>query len=320
MGVDLIGLLIDTCEIVSETEHFVNPAIQIMSPALTSLTGTLLFPSKVNNFVNLPFSKISPWRFIAFTESFTFAVPLSTFPVKHLPKKGSESKRVVSIVKGSFIFEYGSGTDSMIKSSNGDRFFLSSFISLTHQPSLPEAYKIGKSSCSSVASKDKNKSNTSSNTSFALLSFLSILLIITIGFRPWERALPKTNLVCGIGPSEASVSNITPSAIQRTRSTSPPKSAWPGVSIILIFVCFQIIDVGLAKIVIPLSFSRSPLSSSLSSIFSLVLNIPLCLKIESIKVVLPWSTWAIMAIFLICEYIYYSKKTLSGDSINSMKL
>ena len=156
----------------------------------------------------------------------------------------------------------------MIKSSNGDRFFLSSLMSLTHQPSLPEAYKIGKSSCSSVASKDKNKSNTSSNTSLARLSFLSILLIITIGFSLWERALPKTNLVCGIGPSEASVSNITPSAIQRTRSTSPPKSAWPGVSIILIFVCFQIIDVGFAKIVIPLSFSRSPLSRSLSSIFS----------------------------------------------------
>ena len=184
IGVDLIGLLIDRCEIVSETEHFVNPAIQIISPAFTSLTGTLLFPSKVSNFVNLPFSKISPLRLIALTESFTFAVPLSTFPVKHLPKKGSESNSVVNIVKGSLIFECGSGTDSIIKSSNGDKFFLSSFISLTHHPSLPEAYKIGKSSCSSVASKDKNKSNTSSNTSLALLSFLSILLIITIGFKP----------------------------------------------------------------------------------------------------------------------------------------
>ena len=31
-------------------------------------------------------------------------------------------------------------------------------------------------------------------------------------------------------PSEASTSSITPSTIVRPRSTSPPKSAWPGVS------------------------------------------------------------------------------------------
>ena len=34
----------------------------------------------------------------------------------------------------------------------------------------------------------------------------------------------------------------------KTRSTSAPKSEWPGVSIILIFVFFQIIEVGFAKI------------------------------------------------------------------------
>ena len=51
----------------------------------------------------------------------------------------------------------------------------------------------------------------------------------------------------------------------KTRSTSAPKSEWPGVSMILIFVFFQIIDVGFAKMVIPLSFSKSPESISLSS-------------------------------------------------------
>ena len=45
---------------------------------------------------------------------------------------------------------------------------------------------------------------------------------------------PNTNLVCGIGPSAASVSKITPSAIPKTLSTSPPKSACPGVSTIFI--------------------------------------------------------------------------------------
>ena len=49
-------------------------------------------------------------------------------------------------------------------------------------------------------------------------------------------ALRSTNRVCGIGPSAASTSRNTPSAIFSTRSTSPPKSAWPGVSIRLILV------------------------------------------------------------------------------------
>ena len=43
-------------------------------------------------------------------------------------------------------------------------------------------------------------------------------------------ALRKTKRVCGSGPSEASTNSITPSTIVSPRSTSPPKSAWPGVS------------------------------------------------------------------------------------------
>ena len=47
-------------------------------------------------------------------------------------------------------------------------------------------------------------------------------------------ALRRTNRVCGSGPSEASTSRTTPSTMLRPRSTSPPKSAWPGVSMMLI--------------------------------------------------------------------------------------
>ena len=36
------------------------------------------------------------------------------------------------------------------------------------------------------------------------------------------------------GPSKASTTSSTPSTIFITRSTSPPKSAWPGVSTMLI--------------------------------------------------------------------------------------
>ena len=64
----------------------------------------------------------------------------------------------------------------------------------------------------------------------------SILLTTTIGRRPSASALPVTNLVCGIGPSAASTSRITPSTMTRMRSTSPPKSAWPGVSTMLMRV------------------------------------------------------------------------------------
>ena len=49
-------------------------------------------------------------------------------------------------------------------------------------------------------------------------------------------ALRSTNRVCGSGPSEASTSSTMPSTIDSPRSTSPPKSAWPGVSMMLIVI------------------------------------------------------------------------------------
>ena len=87
----------------------------------------------------------------------------------------------------------------------------------------------------------------------------------TIGNKFCFNAFAKTNFVWGIGPSEASTNKITPSAMPKTLSTSPPKSACPGVSIIFSVIPFQSIEVGLAKIVMPLSFSRSPVSINLSS-------------------------------------------------------
>jgi hypothetical protein len=59
------------------------------------------------------------------------------------------------------------------------------------------------------------------------------LFTTTMGFRPCASALRVTKRVCGIGPSTASTSSSTPSTIDSTRSTSPPKSAWPGVSTML---------------------------------------------------------------------------------------
>ena len=64
---------------------------------------------------------------------------------------------------------------------------------------------------------------------------------------PTLSALETTNLVCGIGPSAASTSTSAPSTILRMRSTSPPKSAWPGVSTILMRVSCQTIEVHLRQ-------------------------------------------------------------------------
>ncbi len=56
---------------------------------------------------------------------------------------------------------------------------------------------------------------------------------LALGLKPIWKAFCVTNRVCGIGPSKASTSSSTESTIDSTRSTSPPKSAWPGVSTML---------------------------------------------------------------------------------------
>ena len=70
-----------------------------------------------------------------------------------------------------------------------------------------------------------------------------------------------------MGPSAASTSKTTPSTIDKIRSTSPPKSACPGVSTIFILLLFHSTEVALARIVIPRSRSRSLLSSARSVMF-----------------------------------------------------
>ncbi len=60
-----------------------------------------------------------------------------------------------------------------------------------------------------------------------------------------------------MGPSAASTSTMAESTMLRMRSTSPPKSAWPGVSTMLMRVPFHSTEVHLAMIVMPRSFSRS---------------------------------------------------------------
>ena len=93
------------------------------------------------------------------------------------------------------------------------------------------------------------------------------------------RALRRTKRVWGSGPSLASTSRTTPSTMESPRSTSPPKSACPGVSMMLIVIpsarpasraalpAYRT-AVFLARMVMPFSRSRSPLSIARSAMWS----------------------------------------------------
>ncbi len=113
---------------------------------------------------------------------------------------------------------------------------LATLTSSVAQPFNADAYTTGKSSCSSVAPIRSKSSNVWLTTHSGRAPGRSTLFTTTIGARPSFSAFSVTKRVCGIGPSTASTSSRTPSTIPSTRSTSPPKSAWPGVSTMLMWV------------------------------------------------------------------------------------
>src|SRR3954447_8784808 len=130
----------------------------------------------------------------------------------------------------------------------------------------------------------------------------SVLLTTRITGMSAFSALRSTNRVCGSGPSEASTSSAMPSTMDRPRSTSPPKSACPGVSMMLKVTppsgapsAFHRTAVFLARMVMPFSRSRSPESIARSSTCWCSPKEPVCQSMASTRVVLPWSTWATIA-------------------------
>ena len=127
----------------------------------------------------------------------------------------------------------GAGTWRTTNSNIAERSLRGPSSDSSAQPCRPDAYSIGKSSCASSAPRAANRSNTSVCTSSDRASLRSTLLTTTMGCSPRANALPTTNLVCGSTPSAASTRTMAPSTMFRMRSTSPPKSAWPGVSTML---------------------------------------------------------------------------------------
>src|SRR5665647_1073633 len=152
----------------------------------------------------------------------------------------------------------------------------------------------------SSSTRSMNNAYVSSRTSLMRASWLSTLLMTTMIGRSLARALRSTKRVWGSGPSEASTRSRTPSTISNPRSTSPPKSACPGVSMMLM-VTFSPASVMcstavfFATIVMPFSRSRSIESMTWVLTSWLARNAPDCHSIASTSVVFPWSTWAMIA-------------------------
>src|SRR5256885_2778782 len=141
------------------------------------------------------------------------------------------------------------------------------------------------------------RSYTSSRAWAGRASPRSILLMPTMGESRASSAFFRTNGVCGSGPSAASTRSSTPSTSVSVRSTSEPKSAWPGVSTMLTWTPRYAMAVFLAMIVMPFSRSRSIESMIRSGTDSFARKRPDCQSMASTRVVLPWSTWAMIAMF-----------------------
>ena len=151
------------------------------------------------------------------------------------------------------------------------------------------------SSRSSSSASSRRSSRLSSTTSAHRASGRSVLLTTSTTGRPAASVLRSTKRVCGSGPSLASTRSTTPSTMDSPRSTSPPKSAWPGVSTTFTVMPCQLIAVCLARIVMPFSRSRSPESMTRSTRAARSPNAPEARSMASTRVVLPWSTCATMA-------------------------
>ena len=244
-GVDANGSVTLASQRVSVTVASTPPAMVTMSPETHRSTSSRFKLFDVNIFCTRNVSRTLPsLRRRTMILSPIRHEPSTTRPVTTRPRNGSRSIMLTSMLNGFASSPLGGGTCSTMRrkiastlpepSSTSRRVFSSN---VSAAPARADAYATGKSNCSSVAPKEAIKSNKSLSTashSALVTPSLSTLFNTTIGFNPFCTALRKTNLVCAIAPSIGSTSNKTPSTISNARSTSPPKSACPGVSTALI--------------------------------------------------------------------------------------
>ena len=173
------------------------------------------------------------------------------------------------------------------------------------KPLTAEAYttcSMANSSCASSAPRSIMRSRQSLRAFSGLAPSRSILLMQIMICKFASMACERTKRVWGMGPSAASTSSTAPSAILSTRSTSPPKSAWPGVSMTLILMPWYSMEMFLARIVMPRSRSWSLESRTRSSTCWFSRKALVAFSIWSTSVVLPWSTCAMIAMLRMCSW------------------
>ena len=280
------------------------PLISTISPGPASCVCIRSRPWKVSTWLTRPLTALPSGPSMTTTSIMGFSVPWLMRPTPMRPTKVEKSSAEICSCSGALGSpEFGGTCFRMVLNSadmSGPHCSPGSPSSSDDQPLIPEAYTTGKSSCSSVAPSLSNRSNAALTTLSGLAPGLSTLFTTTMGLRPRASAFLVTKRVWGIGPSCASISSNTLSTILSARSTSPPKSACPGVSTMLMWVPSQLTAQFLARIVMPRSFSIALLSITVSTTFSCSAKVPDWRSNWSTMVVLPWSTWAMMAILRIC--------------------
>ena len=290
----------------------VIPLINTMSPGPASAACTRSRPWNVNTWLIRPFTGLPSKPSITTTSIMGLIVPWLIRPTPIRPTNVEKSSAEICNCKGALGSPFCAGTCFKIVLNKADisgpHCSPCAPSSIDVQPLIPEAYTTGKSSCSSVAPSLSNKSNAAFTTKLGRDPGLSTLFTTRIGRNPKAKAFLVTKRVCGIGPSCASINSTTPSTIDKARSTSPPKSACPGVSTILMWVPSQLTAQFLAKMVMPRSRSIALLSITVSTTFSCSAKVPDWRKSWSTMVVLPWSTCAMIAILRICLLILHSPK------------
>ena len=106
---------------VSATVAVVRPAIEMMSPATASSTGTRSSPRNAMIFDARPVSTILPSGLSAWIGMLVLTEPEKTRPVRMRPRKLSRSSRVTRNLNGPSGSADGAGTWLTIVSNKGDR-------------------------------------------------------------------------------------------------------------------------------------------------------------------------------------------------------
>ena len=280
------------------------PLTSTMSPGPACVTCTRSRPWNVSTWLTRPLKDLPSGPSITSTSIIGLMVPALTRPTPMRPTKVEKSMAEICSCRGASESPSCGGTWARMVSNRADMSGPHCSpcppSSIEVQPLMPEAYTTGKSSCSSVAPSLSKRSKAALTTCCGREPGLSTLFTTRMGRRPSASAFLVTKRVCGMGPSCASISSTTPSTIDKARSTSPPKSAWPGVSTMLMCVPFQLTAQFLARMVMPRSRSMALLSMTVSTTFSCSAKVPDWRSSWSTIVVLPWSTCAMIAMLRIC--------------------